>query len=221
MLKKRNRTITLLLFALCFMITSNISQFYLGNYNDISTKEQKMDQTFDLDTISDLKTAANEPNGNPLLIHQHTTISNTFFPPTLPSNVSFTLLEGWTSKNVTINYEGVSHRKDWVINGSFDTGESPWKYKSSIPAILINQSWASGDVTIEVDKSQAITKGDYGYFEENFTIAEIPTTNPIATLSMNYKYAVASPASPSTEINAYISIIIGGIEKNISISFPN
>ncbi|MBY9016860.1 MAG: hypothetical protein KGD68_14315, partial [Candidatus Lokiarchaeota archaeon] len=131
MLKIRNRTIIFLLFVLCFMISSNVSQFYFGNYNGISSREQNMDQIFDLDVINDLKAAANEPNGNPLLIHQHSTISNTFFPPSLPTNVSFTLLEDWISKNVTIYYDGVSHRKDWVVNGTFDTGESPWNYSTT------------------------------------------------------------------------------------------
>jgi len=80
MLKIRNRTIIFLLIVLCFMISSNVSQFYFGNYNGISSREQNMDQIFDLDVINDLKAAANEPNGNPLLIHQHSTISNTFSP---------------------------------------------------------------------------------------------------------------------------------------------
>ncbi len=62
------------------MISSNISQLYFGNNNDISIGEQTMDQISDKNIINDLKTAANELNGKPLLIHQHSTISNAYFP---------------------------------------------------------------------------------------------------------------------------------------------
>ena len=66
------------------MISSNISQFYFGNYNDISIREENIDPISDLNVINDLKAAANELNGKPLLIHQHSTISNSFFPPPRP-----------------------------------------------------------------------------------------------------------------------------------------
>jgi len=44
--------------------------------------------------------------------------------------VSFNLAPDWTSKNVTINYEGVAQKKDWVTNGDFDSDMSGWTYKS-------------------------------------------------------------------------------------------
>jgi hypothetical protein len=217
-LKIRNRKITVLLFALCFMISSGISQFYFGNYNDISLGEQNMDQISDINVITDLKTAANEPNGKPLLIHQHSTISNTFFPPSLPTNVSFTLLEGWTSKNVTIHYDGVSHRKDWVINGSFDSGESPWEYFTN-NTNFVQEPWLTYEgedcVGITINKGQSFLKGDYSYFEENFTIPEISVSNTLASLSMNY-YLEPQGFDPSNDISAFVSIDIGGNKINTS-----
>ena len=216
MLKIRNRTITVLLFALCFMIFSNLSQFYFGNYNAI--REQNMDQISDINVINNLKTAANELNGKPLLILQHSTISNTFFPSSLPTNVSFTLLEDWISKNVTINYDGVSHRKDWVINGSFDTGESPWEYfTNNTDFVQIPWQTKGGEecVGITINKGQSFLKGDYSYFEENFTISEISVSNTLARLSMNY-YLVPQLFNPSNNISAFVSIDIGGNEINTS-----
>ncbi|GAG94102.1 unnamed protein product, partial [marine sediment metagenome] len=57
MLKKRNRTIILLLFALCFMVTSNINQFYFGNYNDNFNRNQTTDPISDIDVENLLKIA--------------------------------------------------------------------------------------------------------------------------------------------------------------------
>ena len=218
MRKKRNNTIALLLFALGFTITFNISQFYIGNYNGNTNRNQTTDPISDKYVINHLKTSANEPNGKPLLIHQHTTISNTFFPPTLPSNVSFTLLEGWTSKNVTINYEGVSHRKDWVINGSFDTSESPWEYFTNNTDFVQNpwQTYEGEEcVGITINKGQSFLKGEYSYFEENFTISEISVSNTLASLSMDY-FLSPQGFDPSNDISAFVSIDIGGNKINTS-----
>jgi len=216
MLKRRNRTITVLLLALCFIISSNISQFYFGNYNDISIREENMDPISDINVITDLKTAANEPNGKPLLIHQHSTISNTFFPSSLPTNVSFTLLEGWTSKNVTINYDGVSHQKDWVVNGTFDSGESPWEYFAN-NTDFVQKPWDTYEgedcVGIEISKSGSFLKGDYSYFEENFTIPEPSASNTLATLSMDYHF-IHTQGISSSNISLFISVDIGGEKKN-------
>jgi len=216
MLKKRNRAITLLLFALCVMITSNISQFYFGNYNGNSNRNQTTDPISDTDVINDLKVAANEPNGKPLLIHQHSTISNSFFPSSLPTNVSFTLLEGWTSKNVTINYDGVSHQKDWVVNGTFDSGESPWEYFANNSDFL-QKPWnpivGEDCVGIEISKGVSFSKGDYGYFEENFTIPEPSASNTFAQLSIDYHF-IHTQGISSNNISLFISIDIGGEKIN-------
>ena len=69
MLTRRNKKITVLVFALCFMIFANVSQFYFGNYNDISFREQNMDQISDINVMNDLKASANEPNGKYLLVN--------------------------------------------------------------------------------------------------------------------------------------------------------
>lgn len=171
-----------------------------------------------VDLSNDLKLSANEPKSKPLLVYQYTTISNTIFPLSLPKNVSFTLLEDWISKNVTINFDGVSHYKDWVINGSFPTNKDPWKYLSN-NTYFVEEPWQTigGEecVGINIEKGQSFLKGDYSYFEENLTIPEISATNKLATLSMKY-YLEPQSFDPSNEISAFISIDIGGEKVNVS-----
>jgi len=208
-----------LIFIIAFLGNFALNPFSFDNHylEDIKFKEN--DKNFELDDR--LNTAYYSPKGKPLTIIQHATISNTFFPFSLPTNVSFTLLEGWNSKNVTIDYDGVSHQKDWIINGSFDDGEDPWEYKSSTPTKIVKGDWQPEYVSIEVNPFQILSKGNSGYFEENFTIPETSTSNTVASLSMNYKYKIQNPASPSSTISAFISIKIGSVEKNTSISFTN
>ncbi len=199
-----------ILFILIITFLNNPSNFF-ANYNEEN-------QTYNnLNDLRNPKTSSTGPNSKPLLIYQHATISETYFPLSLPTNVSFTLLEGWTSKNVTINYDGVSHQKDWVINGSFDTGEAPWEYDDDHPDYY-KQDWGEIDarkcVGIRIDNGKSFIKGNYSYFEENFTIPEPSALSTLATLSMNYYFNPLGLSS--SNISAFISIDIGGEEKNIS-----
>ena len=75
--------------------------------------------------------SSSHPNGKPLLVHQYANISNSqsFTDVSSGQNVSFTLAGGWTSKNVTINYEGVSKKKDYIINGDLATTMNGWTYE--------------------------------------------------------------------------------------------
>ncbi len=177
-----------------------------------------------VDLSNDLKLSSNESNSKPLLVYQYATITNTFFPLSLPKNVSFTLLEDWVSENITIFYDGVSHRKDWVINGSFDAGEAPWEYFTiEDDTIFVHMSWASGSVGIEIDKNNNnLEKGSYGYFEENVSISEPLASNTYATLSMDYLYTIESGGTPSNDnISVFLSIDIEGVEQNVSTSILN
>jgi len=223
MLKRRNRKITVLLFALCFMISSNISQIYFGNYNDISIREQKMDQILDKDVINDLKTAANQPNSKPLLVIQHANTSNTFVPFSLPTNISFTLAQGWTSKNITINYEGVAFENNTVSNGDFASDGVGWPYQSSSPSELVDKEWTSsygnppGCVFIEI-KDEQLDAGDYGYYEQTIWNEDNFESNYLATLSMNYYYdRNANPAQ--SDVYAFLEVEIGGVKANKTIEF--
>ncbi len=187
---------------------------YKGFFNE------KNQNNNDLNNFNDPNLSQIQPNSKPLLIYQHSTITNTFYPLSLPSDISFRLLEGWTSKNVTITYDGVSHQKDWVINGTFDTGEAPWEYFTTDENTFEKRSWdPSGYIEMNVLKND-VPKGSYGYFEENITISEPLASNTFATLSMDYLYTLGS-GGPVSEENksAFISINIGGFEINKSVSF--
>ena len=182
MLKIRNRTITVLLFALCFMIFSSISQFYFENNNDISIREQNIDQIFDTNVINDLKASANGPNGKSLLVNQYANTSKSYINPSLPINVSFTLAEDWISKDITISYEGVSQKKNRVINGTFNSVYHGWTYKSKGSGYS-DEGWLSEgnpSGSVKIKYSGIISKGDYAYYEENVSIQEELSSNKLA-----------------------------------------
>lgn len=219
MLKRRNKTITILLFALCFMISSNISQFYFGNYNGISIGEQNMDQISDINVINDPKAAANEPNGKPLLVNQFANTSKSYVNSNLPINVSFTLAQDWISKDVTISYEGVSQKKNRVINGTFNSVYHGWIHKSNGSGYS-DEGWLSGgnpngSVQIKL-LIGSNSKGDYAYYEQNVSIQEELSSNKLALLSFDYY----SEGSRPENISAYLAIKIGNLEKNMTLDFP-
>jgi len=215
MLKTRNNKITVLLFALCFMLFSSISQFYFENNNDISIREQNIDQIFDTNVINDLKAATNEPNGKYLLVNQFANTSKSYINPDLPINVSFTLAQDWISKDVTISYEGVSQKKNRVINGTFNSEHHGWTYKSNVPTEYRDQGWDAGSVKIEIDNGLKLL-GDYGYYEQNITINEELSSEKLAVLSFDY----LSTGSKPENISVYLAIKIGNLEKNITLDFP-
>jgi len=203
-----------LIFIIAFLgnFAPNLFSFDNHYFEDIKFKEN--DKNFELDER--LNTAYYDPKGKPLTIIQHATISNTFFPFSLPTSVSFTLLEGWTSKNVTIDYDGVSHQKDWIINGSFDAGEAPWEYDSSEPTKIIHEPWQPENLEMMIQKNVVLSKGSFGYFEENITITEPISFNSVGTLSLDYLYSLGGGGTELTNMVAFISIDIGGVSKNIS-----
>ena len=45
-----------------------------------------------------LHLSTDDPNSRPLQITQHARVYKSYLPLNLPTNVSFTLVEGWTSK---------------------------------------------------------------------------------------------------------------------------
>ena len=190
MLKIRNRTITVLLFALCFMIFSSISQFYFENNNDISIREQNIDQIFDKNVMNDLKASANGPNGKSLLVNQYANTSKSYIDPSLPINVSFTLAEDWISKDITISYEGVSQKKNRVINGTFDSVNHGWTYKSKGSGYS-DEGWLESDGNpdgcVKIKYTGVLSKGDYAYFEQNLSIQEELSSDKLALLSFDYK----------------------------------
>ncbi|NVM35233.1 MAG: hypothetical protein HWN81_06535 [Candidatus Lokiarchaeota archaeon] len=215
---KRKRTKILVLIFSISVVLSCLNPNNSSIFHDRFNEEEQIND--DSNDFKNLKINSNGPNARPLLVYQHATISNTFLPLSLPTNVSFTLSENWISKNVTIYYNGVSHQKDWVINGTFDAGVAPWKFFSSDLTTIYSKPWQPEYVEIEIQKNRPVSIGDYGYYEENFTIPENLGANTIATLSMNYKHTLEVGVAISNEnISAFISIDVGGVQQNISLPF--
>jgi len=163
--------------------------------------------------------SANQPNSKPLVVTQYATAFNTIYPLSLPKDVSFTLVEGWTSSNITILYDGVSHYKNNVINGDFLTDETPWVYLNSNPEIQ-DEGWNAGHIRIKIKRDVDIFKGDYGYFEENLSLNEILTPQKLIIFSMDY-YFDPNGGTPPDNISAIMNIKIGEIEKNKTIALSN
>jgi hypothetical protein len=201
------------------MISSNISQFYFGNYNDISNREENMDQISDINVINDPKVAANEPNGKPLLVNQFANTSKSYVNSNLPINVSFTLAQDWISQDITIIYEGVSQKKNRVINGTFNSEHHGWTYKSkglgySDDGWLSEEGNPNGSVQIRLENGDK-SKGDYAYYEQNVSIQEKLSFNKLAVLSFDY----LSSGPRLENVSAYLAIKIGNLEKNVTLSF--
>ncbi|MFX0074212.1 MAG: hypothetical protein ACFE96_02120 [Candidatus Hermodarchaeota archaeon] len=169
-----------------------------------------------------LETSSTNVNGKPLLIHQYSTITSSFFPSSLPANISFTLYEGWSSQNVNINYEGVSQKSERVFNSGFDTDTSGWGYKSNNPTEFINNGYQSDDgnpvgcTEIRLDTGIK-NKGNYGYYEQNISIPEKLSSGLISRLAIDYK--LYTLLTIPTSLSVYLAIIIGNVEKNVTYSF--
>ena len=201
---------------LIFVNLNNLSNSTL----DMSIGEQNADSMSYLNIINDPKVAAIEPNGKPLLVTQYANISKSYTNSILPTNISFTLQQDWTSQNINVSFEGVSQKKDRVINGTFDSESdlNRWKYKSNIPDDYRDLGWQSsgpgGYVGIHIYDNDYV-EGDYGYYEQNITIQEELSSGKLAVLSFDY-YCGKTPDN----FSAYLAIKIGNTEKNVTFDFP-
>ncbi|MFX1586968.1 MAG: hypothetical protein ACFFC1_02330 [Promethearchaeota archaeon] len=195
---------------------------FLFNSN-LSITNQKNDST-DNDRSNILRASSSDINGKPLLIHQYSTITNSFFPSSLPANVSFTLISGWTSQNVNIKYEGVSQQKQRIYNGDFNNDSSGWLYKSNNPTEYIDQGWKidlgeeSGYMQIKLDNG-AKNEADYGYYEQNITIPEKLSSGLISELSIDCKRNIVQFLPD--DISLYLAIIMDNVEENITYNIAN
>ncbi|MFX0104963.1 MAG: hypothetical protein ACFE75_05690 [Candidatus Hodarchaeota archaeon] len=168
--------------------------------------------------------ALDVPNGKPLVIHQYANISNDYIQRSLPVNVSFTLIQGWTSKNITINYEGVSQKKDWVYNGDFYTNSTGWTYEEidtngrTDPNVYVDwEGNPPGCRQIRVSQGTYV-EGDMAYYTQDFYIPE-SFASKTASLSLDYKYG--GNALYPTNGSVYMAIIVNGYEKNKTLNFKD
>ena len=214
--RKKKRFISILI-ILSFTLTVN---FFL--YNNILNRNLVI--TSKIDVYSNLEASTSNINGKPLLIHQYANISKSYTLNTFPSNISYTLIQDWTSKNTTINFDGVSKKKDWITNGDFLDNKSGWTYAE----VDSNNRLAEGNHVgwngnppgcVQTSVAQGnYYEGDMAYYYQNITIPEA-FSSKIATFSFNYKYTGVLLYPPNGSI--YMAIIVDGIEKNKTISFDD
>ncbi|MHA2391606.1 MAG: hypothetical protein ACXAEX_06525 [Promethearchaeota archaeon] len=165
-----------------------------------------------------------EPNGKPLIIHQFANISNNYIQRNLPVNISFTLIQGWTSKNITISYEGVSKKKDWVYNGDFLTNGSGWMYEEVDTYERMNDEvycdWDGNPIGCkQISVSQSTyAEGDMAYYTQDFSIPE-SFASKTASLSLDFKYG--GNALYPLNGSIYMAIIVNGYEYNKTLDFKN
>ncbi len=176
-------------------------------------------KTVAMNELQDPLKTLESPNSKPVLVSHHATIINQYLTQSLPTNVSFTLVRGWTSKNITIYYEGISNKKDWVINGDFNSSLDPWDNLTTNVNLLIMGWNPSGYVSIRVPGGTQVAENDYAYYYENISIPELFAPGKLVTISMDYYYD-GGPQAPSN-VQAYVAAVIGGIEKNHTIYFPD
>lgn len=203
-------------FILIFMsFVVNLNNFPL--YYNQNENLQSNDDLHEIRSPLNLKDASNVPNARPLSVDQHATITKSFFPQFLPSNVSFTLGKDWISKNTTIFFEGVSHEENYATNGDFYEDTSSWDDEFSIDKL--QHKWDNGHIEIKVEKYN-YDSNDYGYYEQEITIDEAFVQDKFIELSMYYFYDPQSQ-SPQPNPKAYLAVEIDNIEKNYTIEFDD
>jgi hypothetical protein len=201
----------------CFALILNKSQFI--EFQDSYKKNVFNEENSDPKIINNLRIAADEPNGKPLNVHQYANISKTYDEITLPMNINFDLLPGWTSKNVSIHYDGIAQKKDWVSNGDFDSDMSGWTYETNNPSVFTLAGYSStGNPagSIKYRFAGGVSEGDYTYFEQNITIPEEFALGT-AQLSMNYQVVWTDTFNGTI----FISLIVDNVEKNKTINMKS
>ena len=194
--------------------------FYLlnsfNNYNNSSSFE----------TIPNrLKLTSSPVNGRPLLVNQHANISNSYSNVKSGDNVSFTLVQGWTAKNTTIIYEGVSIKKDWIYNGDFLTDGNGWIYEEVDSYLFMSDGgWKNlygnpvGSREITIASASTFAQDDFAFISQNVSIPE-DLSSKTATLSFDYNYD--GDVNYPTNGSLYMAIIMNGVEKNKTLSFKD
>ena len=211
-LKKRN--LKIVIFMIILILT------FMFFYDPLIWKLNES-QNDNFNNIENPEIALDEPNGKPLVTHQYANISNDYIQRTLPVNVSFTLIQGWTSKNITINYEGVSQKKDWVYNGEWNY-EGGWIYEEvDTYGQMDDEVYVAWDGNPAGCRQISISQGSYAegdmaYYSQDFSIPE-SFSSKTASASLDYKYG--GNALFPTNGSVYMAIIVNGYEKNKTLNF--
>lgn len=136
--------------------------------------------------------------------------------------MSFSLVQDWTSKNVTLNYKGVAIKNQWTTNGDLLSDASGWSYEE----IDTNNRFDNygGDIFADYAGNPVgclrfeATSGDYfegdmAYFYQSISIPHGLSAH-IATISMDFNY---NGVNKIPNGSMYLGIVINGIEANKTI----
>ncbi|MFW9823337.1 MAG: hypothetical protein ACFFE4_10400 [Candidatus Thorarchaeota archaeon] len=210
------------LLVLSLILTFNLSLIFIGKptFKD----ETGFFQYNDSDELNELRLSSSKTNGKPLLVQQLANITSGPFQKSSGENVSFSLNQDWISKNVTINYEGISKKKEWIYNGDLYSNRSGWTYDEVDTNNRLDElpyiDWdgnPAGCIGIGVSQGDYY-EGDKAYYYQNITIPEgLAAKN--AKLYLDYKY-LNSLLYP-TNASIYMGVIIGGVEKNKTIDMQD
>lgn len=201
---------------ICMLILIPLSSISLRSYDNGTLKNIKANPNNYKPPIL----SSEIPNSKPLLISQYATASSSFFPLSLPTNVHFTMVEGWNSKNVTIYYDGISIKTDKVTNGDFPLNYDNWTFNCNNPTRFVNNGWQSEEyVEIEITAG-SVSKNHYGVYQQNCSISELFSESNLATFSIDYYFDSGVP-SPSENLTLYLAIEINGIEVNKTIGLSD
>ncbi|MDX1797903.1 MAG: hypothetical protein R3255_04580, partial [Candidatus Lokiarchaeia archaeon] len=209
------------IFFLSIILAFNFSLIF--NYEAVTKNKINIDQyNNNNDNFNELKLSASGPNAKPLIVHQYANITKTYTDISSGENVSFTLVQDWTSENVTLNYEGISIKKQWITNSEFLNNASGWSYKE----IDTNNRFDNYGGAVYADyagnpvgslRFQATSgdyfKGDTAYFYQNISIPH-ELSPKIAMVSMDFNYNGVNKIANGS---MYIGIVMNGIEANKTI----
>ena len=221
------------IFIFIISILFSYNNFHLKHDNQINNN-YKLDYTQDKDFFRIPKEASSEPNGRPLLAHQFANISKTFEDVSSNENISFPLAPDWTSKNVTINYEGVCRQKQWITNGHFTDDANGWEYieNDDYNSHFYAGGHANWDVgghvgTLKIGligSSDEIPEDNYAGYQQIFSISSEAMSSNLAVVSFDYYYDI-SPSPPPNgdypDASLYLAVFINGVEKNITLNLDD
>ena len=168
--------------------------FVFGLLSNLSIENNHDSNSFEED-LEHLETSSSAVNGKALTVNQYANISKTFTDVGSNENVSFPLLPGWTSKNVTINYEGVSRKKEWTTNSEFTDNDDDWDYVENNTG---GYFWDEGHVDWEVGGrigsiwigigGGTIPQENYAGYQQNISISGEGMSSEYALASCDYYY---------------------------------
>ncbi|MHA1933078.1 MAG: hypothetical protein ACW96X_11080, partial [Promethearchaeota archaeon] len=200
------------IFIFLFIFSNMIVIFQ--NNNIIHAQKSFLGDDFNNDQAPEI--AGDDPNGKSLLAKQYANISKSYVGSEFPKDISFTLAPDWTSKHVTINYEGVGIEKDWLSNGEVNSNISGWAYQTNNPSgfTLDGYDGITGNSpgSAKFRMTGGRSAGDYAYFEQNISISE-EFKSGNAHFSTDYYMIWTSDFNGSV----FMTLIIDDVEKNKTI----